>query len=159
MKRATAFAAVLAIFLLGIAAGLLGGHLFYARLLARPGGPPELGSRHFARHLERALELSDEQKVEIEQVLADTRETSQKFRREMEPRVRELLESTRDEIEKVLTPEQLEKFEELRKKLHRRMEQFLLGPPGGGRDRKGGWRPPPPPFEKPDHREPERDED
>ena len=60
--------------------------------------------------------------------VADTRRAeSEKLHEELLPRVREHMDRTRDRIREVLTPEQQEQFESLRRHHHRRYEHFLLG--------------------------------
>lgn len=147
MKRLWAIAAVLGLFLTGVVVGVLGTHLFYAHLLRRPGGPPQLAGRFFAAALEHRLDLDREQRRQIDLILARSRERSMALRLEMQPRVQELMESTRREIEAVLTPEQLREFERLHREHERRAEQFLLGPPGPdpGRHRRFHGPPPEPP--------------
>ena len=98
----------------------------------------------FGEVLERRLELSEQQSRQIREILQATRRESAQMRREMRPRIEELLERTRNEIEEVLTPEQRERFEKMRRQRHRRMDQFLLGPPPGPRERPGRRRPPRP---------------
>ncbi len=130
MKRVGAVAAVLALFLLGVAAGMLATHLFYARQLRHPGGPPFVASRFFGEFLFRRLDLEPEQRREIEEILQRTGREAARLRRELRPQVQQLMEEATQEIERVLTPEQREAFARMRKRQRRRTEQFLLGPPG-----------------------------
>ncbi|MEE8138889.1 MAG: hypothetical protein V3R89_06870 [Thermoanaerobaculia bacterium] len=130
MKRAGAVAAVLALFLLGVAAGVLATHLFYARQLRDPGGPPFLASRFFGELLARRLDLTPEQEQEIQVILRRTRWEAAQLRRDLRPQVRDLMDEATREIEQVLTPEQREAFARMRERQRRRSEQFLLGPPG-----------------------------
>lgn len=130
MKRVVAGLAVLALFLIGIAVGALGAHLYYARELRHPGAFPHLAGRFFAEHLERRLLLTPEQRREIDLILRETHERARELRGELEPQVREVMESASARIEGVLTPEQREEFQRLRREQRRRAEHFLLGPPG-----------------------------
>jgi hypothetical protein len=61
----------------------------------------------------------------------------------MAPRVRELMESTSDEIAALLTPEQREEFERMRERQRRPLERLFLGPGGRGRNRGPRYGPPP----------------
>ncbi len=54
-------------------------------------------------HLERRLDLTPEQKTQVQNIFEDQK-----------PRMREIREQTRAEIAKILTPEQREKFEKRR---------------------------------------------
>ena len=140
MKPVGALAAVLALFLLGIAAGVLATHLFYARQLRHAGGPPFLGSRFFGEFVVRRLDLTPEQEREIQGILGRTRRQAAEMRRDLRPKVRRLMEGATREIEGVLTPEQREAFAFMRERQRRRTEQFLLGPPESRPGR--GGRPP-----------------
>lgn len=141
MNRWMAILAVLAVFLVGALAGVLGTHIFYSNVLRKPGGPPFMAARFFAERLERRLDLSAEQVDEIQAILERTRQESESMRLEMRPRVEGLLERTQVEIADTLSPEQRVIFEEMRRDRRRRLEQFLLKPPGP-RDswRRGGPR-------------------
>ncbi len=129
MKRLGAVAAVLALFALGVIAGGLATHLFYAKNLGRPGRPPWVPPKIFEEPL-RGLDLSREQEHEIREILRRTRREAAALREELRPRVHELMEKAVREIEQVLTPEQREAFARMRQRQRRRTEQFLLGPPG-----------------------------
>lgn len=156
MNRLVAILAVIGVFFVGAVAGVLGTHIFYSRALREPGGPPAMASSFFAQHLERRLGLNEAQAAEIGAILERTREQSEAMRREMRPRVEGLLARTMEEIAGTLTPDQRLVFEEMRRDRRRRMEQFLLKPPGprelwrrgGPRDR-GGVRPRPQGPERP----------
>lgn len=132
MKRSLALLAVVGLFLLGMAAGVLATHLYYARQLQGPGGPPMMAGRFFSHRLERRLGLTPEQKGEIDAILERTRRQADALRGELRPRVRELMEEANEEIEQVLTPAQREAWDELRRDHRRRADQFLLGPPPHG---------------------------
>lgn len=149
MKRSLALLAVVGLFLLGMAAGVLATHLYYARQLQSPGGVPMMAGRFFSHRLERRLGLTAEQKDEIDAILKRTRRQADELRGELRPRVHELMEQANEEIEAVLTPAQREAYEELRRQHGRRADQFLLGPPPHGPGPGPGHgprrrRPPPP---------------
>jgi Spy/CpxP family protein refolding chaperone len=124
-------AAALIIFLLGVAAGAVA-PLAY-RGWARGDRPQQRGrGDRFEWMLER-LELRDEQKSQVRQILGETREQLRAVRRESEPREREIRQRTDERLRQVLTPEQWEKFQtEMRERR------------GRGRGGRGG----PPPGEK-----------
>ena len=98
--------------------------------------------------LEEHLDLSAEQAEAIDEVIAKTREQAAELRHEMLPRVRNLMDETLEEIEQILTPEQREAYDRLRRFQRRRLEMFVLGPggpggPRGGPHRRGRRRGPP----------------
>lgn len=140
MSRRQALLALAGLFALGVVAGGLGAHLYYARALGRPPGPPPFSSGRMGPYLERQLDLTAEQRRELRRILADSRREAEAMRREMAPRVRQAVERTEERIRELLTPEQRRRFEELRRHHHRRRERFF-GPPGP--DRRPHRRPPP----------------
>lgn len=89
--------ALVAGLLLGAAAGTLS-----TTLMTRKWGPP--GHRMLER-LDHRLHLTSEQRDRVEAIIEGTR-----------PRLREIRESTREEIRALLTPEQREKFEAMKEK-------------------------------------------
>ena len=121
--------AAVVIFLLGVAAGTLA-PLAY-RGWAHGGWPPRKGGRadRFERMLER-LELRDEQKAQVKQILGETREQFRALRGEIEPREQEIRRRTDERLRQALTPEQWEKF-----------QTEMRGRRGRGRGGRGG-RPP-----------------
>lgn len=132
MKKPVALVAMAALFLIGALAGALATHLYYARQLQRPGGPPAMAAERFAMRLERQLELTAEQKQRIDEIIRESHEESRALREQLSPEVRAHMERTHERILEILTPEQREKFEEVRRRNRRRFDQFFLGP-GRGR--------------------------
>lgn len=78
----------------------------------RPPDPRKAGE-HFARMLDRRLDLTAEQKKQIETILQRHGEENEAIFRETRPRIHARMEQTDREIEAVLTPEQREKFRKL----------------------------------------------
>ena len=125
MKRWQALAALAGLFLLGVVSGGLGAHLYYARALARPPGPPPFVDRFMGPHLERRLDLSPEQRRQVREVLDETRRETEALRHDLAPRMREVMERSEQRIRKILTAEQRERFEQLRRSHRRRSDRFL----------------------------------
>lgn len=142
MKRSAGLLAVLGVLVVGVAIGVVGTHLFYARMMRRPGGPPGFMGGSFGDRLEGHLDLTADQRRQIDEILTRTREEAEMLRHEMQPRLRALFETTETEIEAILTPEQQEKFRRLRETQRGRMDRFFG--PRGGRGRHG-----PPPHRGP----------
>ena len=133
MKRSIALLSVVAVFVVGVAIGIVGTHLFYAKTFRRPDdGPPGFMGRSFVDRLDRHLDLTADQRRQIDEILRQRREEAESFRSEMEPRLRELFEATEAGIEAILTPEQQERFRQLRETRRGRLDRFL-GPRGGRR--------------------------
>lgn len=127
MKRSTALAAVAALFLVGILVGILGTHLFYLRQLRQPGGMAVLGNRFLASTLDRRLDLTPEQRRQVDAILADTARETAAVRREMAPRVLEILDRSHRRIAAVLTPEQQRELERFRRQRGERFRKLLVG--------------------------------
>jgi hypothetical protein len=137
-----AWLSVAGLFVVGILIGVLGTHLYYARELGRPGGPPRLGARLFMERLERDLDLTAGQRASIEEILRQSWEESEALRQRLTPAVHAQLEATVERIREVLRPDQRRTFDELHERHRRRSEQLFLG--HGMRGRSGPHRPPPP---------------
>ena len=121
--------AALVIFLLGVAAGALAPKAYFAWR-----GQDDSRSREdrFERMLER-LQLSPEQKTEVQQILGDSREQLRELRREAEPRMKEIQQQTDERLQKVLTPEQFAQFQQMMEEMRARGRR--------GRGRRGGGGP------------------
>ena len=109
-------AAAALIFLLGFAAGALALNAY--RAWSRGGAAVSRGDR-FAQMSER-LTLGDDQKSEVQKILGDTREQLQSLRKESEPRVTEIRRQADERLQKVLTPEQWQQFQQMRDELRRK---------------------------------------
>lgn len=102
--------AALLIFVLGVAAGALGlnGYQRWSRSRAE-------GSRQqrFERMLDR-LQLNEGQKIQVHQILAESRQQLQDLRKESEPRFDAIRSQADERLQKVLTPEQWKQFQQER---------------------------------------------
>jgi Spy/CpxP family protein refolding chaperone len=102
--------AALIIFILGFTAGALA--LNGYRSWLRSGGPKP-GEDRFERMV-KDLNLTEEQKTQVRQIFGDTREKLEGLRKESEPRVKEIRSQADERIQKVLTPEQWQRFQQMR---------------------------------------------
>jgi Spy/CpxP family protein refolding chaperone len=118
-------AAALVIFLLGFAAGTLAPAAY--RAWVRDGGRQGRGQDGFERMSER-LNLTPEQKTQVQQIFGETRTQLEALRRESEPRFAEIRGQADERLQKVLTPEQWQQFQQSRDEGRRR------GRRGRGRD-------------------------
>jgi Spy/CpxP family protein refolding chaperone len=119
--------AALVVFLLGFAAGALA--LSAYRSWARPTPTRESRRDRFEQVIQR-LELTDEQEPQVRQIFADARERVRALREETEPRFDEVRRQTDERLQKVLTPEQWERFQ--------KMMSESRGQGRGRRERGGG---------------------
>jgi Spy/CpxP family protein refolding chaperone len=126
MSRTIAVVYVLGLFLLGILIGASAMHLFYAMRFPPPPsiamgigpGPGQEGGRWrgagpSGREIERmlrGLDLTDEQRERIDQILDEGRREADALRAEMAPRVRAHMRQMHERISEVLTEEQRRQF-------------------------------------------------
>ena len=106
-------AAALFIFLLGFAAGALALNAY--RAWSRGNAPANRQDR-FEQMSER-LKLNDDQKSQVQKILGDTRERLQALRKESEPRVTDIRRQADEQLQKVLTPEQWQQFQQMREEM------------------------------------------
>lgn len=137
MNKTVAILAVCALFISGVVIGALGMHLFYVQRLMRPGEPPAMTGRLLTGYLTRELDLTVEQQAEIREILGASRRQGAQLRQRMRPEVEELMGQTREAIEEILTPEQRQKLDEMRRRDRRPLERLFLGPADGPGPRGG----------------------
>ena len=129
MTRGTALISVAALFFSGVAIGALATFLYVDKRAAEhprgqfPGPPPRFGMKTMADE----LGLTPEQREQMEQIHRDSRRAAEEIRLEMKPRLEEHIEQTRERMMAVLTPEQRERFAEMRTRFGDRMDRFFLG--------------------------------
>ena len=122
-------AAALVIFLLGVAAGTLAPAAY--RAWTRDGGRQGRGQDGFERMSER-LKLTAEQKTQVQQIFGETRTQLEALRRESEPRFAEIRRQADERLQKILTPEQWQQFQQSRDEGRRRGGRRGRGRDDGG---------------------------
>jgi hypothetical protein len=151
MKRPIAVVYVVGLFLLGIVIGALGMHVFDAHYqrppwqapwhgpgrgpMADEPGPGRIpGGPGFEGRLgwfAEQLELTAEQERQVRDVLADSHHEAEQLHQEMFPRVRALMEQTRERISALLSDEQRDRFETIVAGHRGYFERMFLHGPGG----------------------------
>jgi Spy/CpxP family protein refolding chaperone len=106
--------ATLLIFVVGFGAGALAMNVY--RRWQRPPGRQE--RERFVKLLD-SLQLTEDQKKQAHEVLADTRGQLTALRKESEPRVAEIRRQADERLQKILTPDQWKQFQQERDKLRR----------------------------------------
>lgn len=106
----------------GFAAGVFTGHITALRAL-RPERLPEFATRAMVHRLDRKLELTDEQRTQVTQILERRRAAITGVRSDTQTRLRAEIDKANAEIARVLTPEQRAAFETMK---------MRMGPHGGG---------------------------
>lgn len=102
-------AAALGIFLLGFAAGALAPSVY------RAWGGGRVGREDRFERMSKRLNLSEEQQTQVQQIFGETRTQLEALRTETEPRFAEIRRQADERIQKVLTPEQWQQFQESRR--------------------------------------------
>lgn len=108
------------VLLLTFAAGFAGGVAAHRAFVVRHHAPSPRAVNAMVRHLDRALDLSDAQRKQIEDILSRRRDRIESLWSSVRPRVRAEVEATNAEIERVLTPEQRAKFDRIKMRMGRR---------------------------------------
>ena len=92
---------------------------------ARPSQPVSVGGMRleFLRRAERELNLTPDQREQIDQILRTSQERTKTLMEPVAPKMREEVQQTRVEFRAVLTPEQRERFDQMVKQQQRPREQ------------------------------------
>lgn len=140
MNKGVAILAAAALFASGLAIGALSVHLFYSQKVVRSAGPPMPIGPMFERWVLGRLDLSEEQRHEVEEILDRSRAEAEELRRDVGPRLMAMNRETVEAISEILTDEQRERLEELLERQERRRRprgRRGRGPgPGPGPDRR-----------------------
>lgn len=109
-----AFALVLLVFVLGVALGALTAYLAAGRVWgARPPGESHREKRaRMVEQLSRDLNLTADQRRQLEAILNDMGSKYQALHEQMAPQSEQIRRQGREQIRAILTPEQRPKFEE-----------------------------------------------
>ncbi|MGZ5538494.1 MAG: hypothetical protein ACXWG0_08200 [Chthoniobacterales bacterium] len=124
--------ALVVVFFAGAAAGLFGGAIYaHHMFVGRHGG---FVAHRMREHLRRELQLTPEQNGKIAPILDRLDQRLETIRNETAQRVTETMNESHAEIVPLLTPEQREKFDQMRER-HRHILHLHGGapppPPGG----------------------------
>ncbi|HKS24586.1 MAG TPA: hypothetical protein VJZ76_17425 [Thermoanaerobaculia bacterium] len=132
--RAVAALLIVAALIAGIVVGVAGdrAYLRYTRHMAPH--PPRFSSDRMIQHLDHELQFTPQQREAVKQIIERHRQRIQALSDSIRPQMRQELDATNAEIEKVLNPDQQKKFRELSSRMHR-----------GRRGSRSGMAPAPPP--------------
>jgi len=111
--------AVVVIFLLGFAAGILALNVYRGWMRARGSGRVE----DRFEQISARLQLNADQKAKMQQVLDDTREQLRALRKESEPRVNEIRKQTDQRLQQIVTPDQWQRFQQMRDETRARRDR------------------------------------
>jgi Spy/CpxP family protein refolding chaperone len=109
--------ATLAIFALGFIAGVLTSNLYHWRHTSFPG---RLGGNSFfiLNNMKEQLALSPQQEKDVEKIFDDARKQLRELRRQSEPNIGEIRRRAEERLQQVLTSEQWQQFEQMKKEMH-----------------------------------------
>src|SRR5215470_1921464 len=105
-------AAAVIIFALGFLAGALSLNLYR---MNRPNSQRGWMGHGRLQHIVDNLDLSEDQKTEVEKIFTDTRAQLSDIRKETQPRMNEVRSQIRTRMQAVLTPEQWQQFQQMMK--------------------------------------------
>ena len=113
-----AIVVVVVAFIAGILVGVAGDHLYLIRSgRLSPRRTARFAADRMADNLGRELQLSPQQKTQVQQIIERHRARIDATMSSVRPRVRLEIDATNKEIETILTPEQRTKFEALRMRM------------------------------------------
>lgn len=117
--------ATLSIFLLGFLAGAFALNAYYLWF----GAGKQVSKREQFEDVFKGLNLNDSQKSDVEKLFGETREKMNNLRQESEPRFQEIRAQNDDQLQKILTPEQWQKFQQERDKIRQADKDSNPKPP------------------------------
>lgn len=104
--------ATLSVFLLGAIAGVVGLYSYQAWHSGKQPTRREKYQEAFNR-----LGMSESQRNDVQQIIGDMRERLSQLRKDAEPKVQEIRNETDQRLQKVMTPEQWQQFQQERDKI------------------------------------------
>jgi hypothetical protein len=122
--RTTAVVVVIVVFVAGILVGVAGDHLYLihnGRLFPRRAS--HFAADRMAEHLGRELQLSPQQKTQVQQIIERHRAKIDATMSSIRPQVRQEIDATNAEIDKILNAEQKTKFAKLRMRVDARRRE------------------------------------
>ncbi|MGE0131781.1 MAG: periplasmic heavy metal sensor [Blastocatellales bacterium] len=110
-------AAVLLIFLLGFLAGALSLNVYHRQRSSFPRGS---GGRERYEQMINRLNLTTEQRTQVDQIMKDARARMIEIRKQSEPRIGEARQQTDERMKAVLTPEQWSQWQRMMSEMRER---------------------------------------
>jgi Spy/CpxP family protein refolding chaperone len=115
--------------MIGLLVGVLATNIYRDRISSLTRGGPGVGFEHL---LDR-MQLTPDQRTQVDAIFDDAREQLAELRKESEPKFREVRQRTDDRLKSVLTPEQWEQYKQMTDELRRGRPH--RGPRRGGNRR------------------------
>ena len=114
MKIWKSILVLILVFVAGISVGVVGTRVVVRSYLQTAIAHPERIQALIERNLTRKLRLDGEQRAELAEILTDARGELHSLRVQYQPQAADILRKADDRITKLLTPEQLTRYEELK---------------------------------------------
>ncbi len=112
---------IIATFVIGIIVGAAGQYLVTHQSLSKSNNSSN-SSKETLDDLTRSINLTKEQRNQVEQFLADSRQQSQELRNQMRPQYNAIRDATRKRISSLLSPDQQSLFEKWTRDLDAKRE-------------------------------------
>ena len=139
MAKWKIWVALLVLFVSGVLIGSVGTRMYVRHKISGIFSRERPAVRNlFVRRLTRELDLTREQREEIEEIASRAAEKFHNIHTQHRSEVEVIIDQSASEMKKHLSPAQQEQFDELRKRMKARRKRRKHGPPLGGH-------PPPPP--------------
>ncbi len=127
MKNVKQILCVLLVFLLGAASGGLAVHIIYkSRMETFQHGDFKAREQILLDRLSRRLDLDGRQRSQLLAIIRQTHDEISSIKKQYRPQMEAVLEKSRQEVKRILRPDQLEKFEQFiqrRKAMHEKERQ------------------------------------
>src|ERR1700683_3468158 len=111
--RRRAFALVIALFILGVALGASATYLVLGRRMRAPTYPGRPTRVQVENQLTRSLDLTPQQKTQLETILDQAHVRFHALDEQVEPQYDGIRQDTRNQIRAILHPNQVKRFEDL----------------------------------------------
>jgi len=118
MKTLKLIALLALVFTAGAVAGVVGTRIAVRRLMREAILHPERVQAVIERDLDRQLRLDNEQQVQVHQILLDAHGQLRDLRLQYRPQLVGIMSNANHQITVILTLDQRQKFEDLKKKEH-----------------------------------------
>lgn len=126
MKRIQILLAITLIFISGVVVGAVGGlALAHRHIVSIIEGGPEAVREVVMRRLTRVLDLTDEQRISVEAVVADAHEQIITLRRRHQPEAEEIIGTAVADIKRVLSDEQKAELDAIHAMMQERWVKYL----------------------------------
>jgi Spy/CpxP family protein refolding chaperone len=117
-SKLIAAAVVIVAFLAGIVIGVAGDRFWRVRHPFGPRRNPQMVTALILRRLDRELTLTPQQEAAVKQILTAREQRITALMSTVRPQIRQQIDAANAEIEKVLTPDQRAKFQQMQAHMH-----------------------------------------